>query len=321
MNTFPTPKPQLEFVVTILNGPDKGATYKLISEKISIGRDEENDIVIPKDPKCSRHHAKIVFSPTEIKVFNLNKKNSTLVNGKAKAVQPLTDGSIITVGITKLKFSVNSVGSLPTAAPKANPPMGLAQPGANPSQKRSRQNKNNGKRNFYLLLGALIVLAVAISQLGVDKNSKSGPTLVTPEVIEKEIQDQLAENQKLLDEQKASGRKTNPYKNAQSHFIKGFRDYEKGQFERAIESFGTCLSLAPNHPLCTRYSKLARVKLDKLIQYHLTLGSKRLEQNQYRACMSAFQNVKTLVRDPNDIRYKEATIKYERCAAALEGQY
>ena len=34
---------------------------------------------------------------------------------------------------------------------------------------------------------------------------------------------------------------------AQENYIKGFRDFKKGQYERALESFQACLALYPDH--------------------------------------------------------------------------
>ncbi|NCN40825.1 hypothetical protein GW916_06190, partial [bacterium] len=108
---------------------------------------------------------------------------------------------------------------------------------------------------------------------------------------------------------------------AQENYVSGFRDFRKGQYERSISSFQACLALNPNHPLCNRYLKLSQKKFGELIQYHMVLGRKYRDQNQYRACRSAFKNVMVMVRDPSSSIYKEAKSNYVACNNMVEGRF
>ena len=120
---------------------------------------------------------------------------------------------------------------------------------------------------------------------------------------------------------KSKGLNTKEFKEAQSNYIKGFRDYKKGQYERAISSFHACLSLYPKHLLCQRYQKLSYKKHEELIQYNMMLGKKYFDQGQYQACRSTFRNAMIMISDRSSKVYKEATANYKLCRLKTEGQY
>src|SRR5205807_22920 len=69
---------------------------------------------------------------------------------------------------------------------------------------------------------------------------------------------------------------------AQENLIKGLRDLRKGQYERAIEAFQACLSLVPDHGRCTRNLRQAQKKFDEMIEAHMVLGRKYMDQGLYR---------------------------------------
>ena len=61
-------------------------------------------------------------------------------------------------------------------------------------------------------------------------------------------------------------------KAAKVAFLKGFRDYRKGYFHRALKMFQHCLILHKQNPLCQSYSIKSKTQIDKLIQKKLRLG-------------------------------------------------
>ena len=74
---FSHPTPALE----IISGAGKGRVYELLASEISLGRSEENYVVIPSE-SVSRIHAKIERSKTGDYVIRDNgSKNGVLVNG------------------------------------------------------------------------------------------------------------------------------------------------------------------------------------------------------------------------------------------------
>lgn len=79
--------------------------------KMKIGRAAENDIII-EDDAVSGQHAMIVVEPgpaeggaSEYIIEDLGSTNHTFVNNKEVTRHTLTDGDIIRLGTTRLKFS------------------------------------------------------------------------------------------------------------------------------------------------------------------------------------------------------------------------
>ncbi len=85
-----------------------------ISGNISIGRDEECDIVI-NDRQVSRIHAQIMKNESdEIQISDLNSKNGTYVNGEViKQPVILKDGDEIKIALVQEFIFVSSDATLP----------------------------------------------------------------------------------------------------------------------------------------------------------------------------------------------------------------
>jgi pSer/pThr/pTyr-binding forkhead associated (FHA) protein len=69
-------------------GPNVGKFYELKQEKISLGRDVSNDIVI-NDPEVSRRHAQLKFQSNGYTIEDLGSTNGTFVDGQ-KLIGPHT---------------------------------------------------------------------------------------------------------------------------------------------------------------------------------------------------------------------------------------
>jgi DNA-binding response OmpR family regulator len=95
------------------NGPLNGMNWN-ISGNISIGRDQECDIVI-NDRQVSRIHAQIKKSESdEILISDLNSKNGTYVNGEViKQPVILKDGDEIKIALVQEFIFVSSDATLP----------------------------------------------------------------------------------------------------------------------------------------------------------------------------------------------------------------
>lgn len=75
------------------------ARYPLVGRRVTIGRDPENDVVIP-DRRVSRHHAEVIQVGSEFVLRDCESKNGTFVNGE-RVVQErrLQDGDEIQVAL------------------------------------------------------------------------------------------------------------------------------------------------------------------------------------------------------------------------------
>lgn len=71
---------------------------------VRIGRDPDNEIVL-RDPRVSRHHARIIFERGFFVLYDLASANGTVVNGKRVSIAPLVDGAVIRMGSSMGRFS------------------------------------------------------------------------------------------------------------------------------------------------------------------------------------------------------------------------
>lgn len=354
MSTAPSLTSQSKW--TVLSGPMKGAVQEITRHVMVIGRSSDCDIVIVNDPKCSRKHAKVELTPQGFEIQSLSASNALKVNGEAVQTILLQDGDVIGIGDTELRFNgalgvppvvrdressirtqsgvrpmpTTSPGSVPMAAPNGWPlqvvPNNSAQPvspydysrPAAPPPRRPSGGSNKGR--FYLYGG--VALVVAFLFFGETPKKKPGISLRTAEQIDQDIESAKKLQQAAEDLRRRNNQNpTFEMRQAQENYVKGFRDFRKGQYERALESFQACLSLAPDHVLCNRYLRLSQRKFDELIQYHMVLGRKYRDQEQYRACRAAFRNVMVMVKDPASSIYKEARANFEACNSFVEGNF
>ncbi len=112
----PTPAPTLAAQLVL---PD-GSSLDLV-EAISIGRDQDNDVVLREDRQVSRHHARIIPQQGRSVIEDLGSANGTWVNHeKLSAPRELQDGDVIQVGRTLLQFREPARPS-PAPEPPAHP--------------------------------------------------------------------------------------------------------------------------------------------------------------------------------------------------------
>ncbi|MCB1198277.1 MAG: diguanylate cyclase [Deltaproteobacteria bacterium] len=90
--------------IIILHGNNMGKRFEIKGNDIIIaGRSSTCDITVPED-NVSRQHAKVYRRNKKFVVEDLGSTNGTFVNTKRIEIQELTDGDIILIGNTILKF-------------------------------------------------------------------------------------------------------------------------------------------------------------------------------------------------------------------------
>jgi hypothetical protein len=81
-----------------------GRKYQLTSDRTVLGRGSEADIVVD-DPGVSRQHAEIRLDGGSAVLRDLGSTNGTFVDGERAGTARLVDGSTITMGRTRIRFS------------------------------------------------------------------------------------------------------------------------------------------------------------------------------------------------------------------------
>jgi pSer/pThr/pTyr-binding forkhead associated (FHA) protein len=86
-----------------LEGPEKGKDHRVSKERISIGKQENSDIVIKRD-FISRSHALLLYENHQFILSDLHSTNHTYVNGEMISKKTLKDNDIIKFGDAVYKF-------------------------------------------------------------------------------------------------------------------------------------------------------------------------------------------------------------------------
>jgi hypothetical protein len=96
--------PELLPVLTVAGGPMRGARFRLRAGALVVGRAPTADIVVD-DPHLSRQHAAVRLTGDVVTLNDLGSTNGTWLNDRRISdVEPLTDGDVIRVGRTELRF-------------------------------------------------------------------------------------------------------------------------------------------------------------------------------------------------------------------------
>ena len=179
--------------------------------------------------------------------------------------------------------------------------------------------KRKIKPKILLVSGIIFISWLLLSDSDNGSVEEKKDILITRQDKERDIKT-LSE----LKEKEQAKRKINSlptFKNAQFAYVKGVRDYRKGLYNRAIESFRVCKTLYPKHELCSNYLQKSQIKQQQLIQSWMISGKYHREKREFHACMANFQNVIFAIQDETNIVYKEAFENYKICQIQHEDRY
>src|SRR5215471_17764628 len=90
----------------VLEGIDKGRTFRDLPTPLTIGR-EEGNVLRLNDERVSRFHAKVQFDNEDIILTDLESTNGTRVNGTVVQIRRLRFGDRVSVGRSLLLFGSN----------------------------------------------------------------------------------------------------------------------------------------------------------------------------------------------------------------------
>jgi len=91
-------------LLVAIAGPSSPRTFTLEGGRVTIGHDDDSDVVIT-DRYVSRRHCVIELGPSEAVIRDLGSRNGTLLNGLPVTESLLQPGDRITIGTTELIFS------------------------------------------------------------------------------------------------------------------------------------------------------------------------------------------------------------------------
>ncbi len=156
--------------INIVTTEGEEFAFELAQPKLSIGREADNDIVIP-DGSMSSHHAEIVETGEGFQLSDLGSTNGTQVNGQRIESALLSDGDSITLGHVSGVFSAGGASAAGVSAPppparsSAAPASRSKTPGgfANSSPFTKKEKVKDPKGQALLAIGILGILAAIAS--------------------------------------------------------------------------------------------------------------------------------------------------------------
>lgn len=327
-------------MIAVRSGPDAGAVYQLLPPRVSIGRDPESNNVVVNDPKVSRNAAVIEFSPEEISILDISGRAKLTVNGQSGERLSIKGGDLIRVGDSELSFIVEAL-QLPSIIPGPQDMNGdfgapLALAGQHEPRSRGPQMggasaprpsthrpapKKSSRGTFYAVVAIVVggLIYIGMSDQVAKKLDKG---LRTTSEIEKDIADTDARNADVVKKRafRTEEEKTR-YEEAQKHYIEGFRDYQKGNYTRAMRSFETARAIDPEHVLARRYYRQAEKQRDEGITNSLLEGRRYREKNMYTRCSAAISKALVMMPNREDLKYKQAEAMKKECDLLQDSRF
>lgn len=337
------PRTGFKFILTVRNGPDTGATFQLLPPRVQIGRGPECHVVL-NDPRVSRSAAVIEFTMEQITITDVSSRGSLMVNGSAVNSTTLKDSDVIQIGESEMTFFVEAIalddqGGYPSAPLELIPPGGRRLPGlgnrmpshgpyahgSNDSAGYQNSSSSSGglskRQKFYLIVGVVLLAFVALL-MSESSEKKKAAAPKTVEELQKEIEASQQKQEEIVQKRVfANDEEKIRFEEAQLHFNEGFRDFQKGQWVRAMRSFGTAMTIDHKNVMASRYYKLAEKERDRMIA-DLTLEGRRYrEKSMYQRCSAQFEKVLDLIPNKDDMKYKSAEALKKECDLQLEGRF
>lgn len=94
-------------LLTFETGPFAGRIVAVPSQMITVGRAPDNDVVVG-DPATSGHHGRIDVRGDSFWISDLGSTNGTLVNGEPVIEKQLSDGDLISIGQSTIRFTLEA---------------------------------------------------------------------------------------------------------------------------------------------------------------------------------------------------------------------
>lgn len=285
------------YFLRINKGFEKGAVFQIKSNEVLIGRDPANHIQLKNDAKVSRKHLRLIFSNGKYIAQDVTKNNFITINGIKVKQAELKHNQVISVGDHDLQFIVSS--DIPQTKKDG--------PAAKPS--------GNNTLRIVLVLGLVLGFGYFVFIDNAPKARPMGPqeNIENSELVEKRIES-IEETIANLDQEIKSSNKFDEIgRSAQSIYLQGKRDFDRGRYSYAISSFQAVLALNPDHAESRRYLRLADQYFNDILEIQFKDGLANRDSNRYELCKGAMKNIMNLVNDPSHERYKEAKKIFMEC--------
>ncbi len=303
--------------IKIVKGSDYGTIFILTGARATIGRGDENDIVL-SDLKASRLHAELIFNQNNWKIKDLGSANGILWNDQVKSVSDLKPHDTVSIGETVFEFFTPDVHMSVLEAPareisniineQSNLSLRKAEIRALAGVKNTedkKRGKNLEKTDLFSKKSGLIGLVVIIIFLVLFLN----PQPEQKNLVLKNKTDEIRDLASYLPESIPTAQD----KTAEMYYRSGFREYREGNYLRAKTQFETVLQILPGHRLAGIYLEKCESSIKEEVRTHLERGKKSFDSGKLKKAKGHYEAVlRLLFRDQTSKEYFEAKEQLEK---------
>ncbi len=317
------PHAGLEVLIRITAGPNKGEEFRIFPPGAIIGRDPLLCQIVLADARVSRQQFRLDYKMEGLTVEDISGKNSTLVNQQPISGEHLlANGDVLAIGDSQIAVQIQWP---PMATPssqmgKSTPPplkFSSAPSPYLPPLDSSSSTPDSTKRVYYIVgIGLLAAMALWLVP---ETPPQPPPKIATQETLNESIE-AVQKRQVELQKSTSTLSELDLYnkRSSQKHFVRGFRDFQNGKYNRALEAFQTALATDRNNTLARRYYKLSEKKRMDDVDFHMDLGIKYREKSMYRMCIAEFEQVLQILNQPQNKKYQLAKEQMKECRLSLQ---
>lgn len=273
-----------------LNGPGKGRIFDMNAHRITIGRSDDNHIVLV-DESISRVHAMLEYTEeSALVVYDNESRNGILVNGKKVEASTLKNGDQLQVGNIAFQISIPSSNRSLADSPELS---------GHPAPSLGAKPTVNKRFILYGGAGLILVGALVLNKSPEEPKKKEAAKVEAKESPKTEVVAEPNSNpiKGLLDPTRdpiESELEKLPWNDtgiseSEAYFRRGQRELNNKNFQRAINSFQLALSLNKNH-VEAQVSLADAVKAsDEDAKNNFEKGIKYYQALQYQRAIYFFQ--------------------------------
>jgi len=330
----------------VLQGPDYGQVFVVIASRITVGRGEDNDVIL-SDLKASRRHAEFRYEVSGWKVQDMGSANGILHNGKNTRAGILRPGDTITLGETTFEFLTSDVGTQVLTSPPSRALAVVEQAKVAESALEVHRQKIRSIANAESLpAGALF------NNLGRANTGDAGPAVNKRRLLiygglgllvaAMFLVDDKPDPKKAAEKSGAAAKPTNAGSlvaatrnaaglmdgsageaklspEAEAFFRAGFREFRERNYIRATMNFDNVLMINPTHELSRKYQKNCKDAIDDEVKSHMARGRKNFESGRLKFAKGHYEAVlRLLFRNENDPSFQSAREELEKVEKRLK---
>ncbi len=266
-----------------LRNKEQGLKIRLSGEFIRVGRAEDNTVVL-NDPSVSRYHVNLYPKESNLIVEDAGSKTGFFVNGVAqRAPTSLKSGDLLKIGTQTFSIFIDA-GAISEEA-VGTPPGGVPIGGASAEEGVvSRRRK--------ILYGAVAAFLIALALGG---KQEEAPPLARDDILDADSVSK-ALDARLLNADSARHKSRGEIE-AEGKFQEGMREYNNGNYVRAIGRFEEALTQNPTMDSATDYLQFSRARLKSQINDLMQDGQRSYALLQYSRARAQFAQVLSIMSE------------------------